>query len=170
MIPANKLGWMAGVVDLKGRVKMLNPPSRNRRPMLSVYVESREMAVIRELCSLTGTRPSVAPEKDAGAWDRKGCSQHCPEPHIHVNTTMPAVGRWHVTGAGAAIVLYNLLPFLLSDRGFTELMDKAISACPKSGQGRHAIDTTINRLEALSWEIPDGLRGDDEEPAQGEAA
>lgn len=166
MIPMNKLGWFAGVIDLKGRARAVNTPSR-KNPLLTLRVDSRELPIIRELCSLTGTRATFAPEKHAHEWQRKGCIEHCPEPHVHIDRTMPAMGTWHITGAGAAIVLYNLLPFLLSDRGFTELMDDALAVVPESGPGRHAIDLSIRRLKDLGWEIPPGLEREENDPDQG---
>lgn len=156
-IPMNKLGWFAGVVDLKGRVRNIKAPSR-KSPLLTLRVDSRELSVIRELCSLTGTRPSFKAEKQTDDWARKGCVEHCPEPHVHVERTFPAIGTWHITGTGAAVVLYNLIPFLLSDRGFAELMNDAIAEIPdRTRPGRHAIDMSIRRLKELGWEIPPQL-------------
>lgn len=150
------IGWMAGVVDSKARVKITHSQGR-KNPLLVLQVQSHELAVIRALCSLTGTQPRFSAEKQTGSWDRKSCIEHCPEPHVHVDRTIPAMGCWHVTGVGAAIVLYNLLPFLLSDRGFSELMRDAIAAIPESGQGRGAVDASIHRLRDLGWEVPPEL-------------
>lgn len=163
IIPPTKLGWLAGVLATRGKTKMVEAPSRAGKPFASLYVETGELMIVKELCRLTGTqgayRDSVLPVE----WDKRGCAEHCPEPHIHVEREIRQTGRWHVSGIGAAIVIYNVLPYLLEGQEFTErahgLMTAALDRAPKRyTRGRHAIEETIRRLESLGWMIPPGLK------------
>jgi hypothetical protein len=168
VITDKDLNWMAGIMDLKGKSKLVIAPSRNYRPLLVLYVESAQVLVIDELCKLTGTKGSDSLETEAGEWDKRGCSKHCPEAHIHVNKTLPATRRWSVTGASAAIVLHNVVPRLRNgsqQKTFQVLMHDGIRLAPKRGQGRGAVDATIKRLMVLGWLIPDELIDTGEEDA-----
>lgn len=158
-IPMHQLGWMAGVLDMKGVI--LSKKNKQRAtPQLVLAVESKQMNVIRELSRMTGTSPELQQAKKIEEWMRRGCTEHCPEQHIHVGhpdygKSMPAVARWTITGAAMAVVLYHTLPFIRNDKGFTEAMNNAFTDIVPSGQGRAAIDRALNRLKELDWEIPD---------------
>lgn len=159
-IPIQKLGWIAGVIDLKGRIVEKNNKARKTRQLVMV-VDTKELLVIRELCSLTGTKVELKGRQNVKEWMRRSCIEHCPEPHIHVpdegpeHGEMPAVARWTLTGAGAAVVLHNVLPFLLTDRPFQEMYEEILSTTPLVGQGSGATLAAINRLKSLGWEIPE---------------
>lgn len=159
MIPIPKLGWMAGVVDLKGR--LIYKKNRQRATaQVVLMVESKEFHVIRELGSLTGTRPERKQAQPLKEFMRKGCQEHCPESHVHVNDLgaereMPATARWTITGAGMVVVLDNLLPFLMIDRGYTEAMDLVRGLTVLEGQGSGAVLAALNRLHRLGWYLPE---------------
>ncbi len=94
-------------------------------------VDTKQMHIVRELSSLTGTRPELKNPQKLKDWMRRQCSEHCPDKHVHVgpygdDITMPATARWTVTGVACAIVLYNVLPFVISDKGFDELYQQAL--------------------------------------------
>lgn len=162
-IPIAQLGWMAGILDLKGSVIRKHNKQR-ATPQMVLIVESRHSTVIRQLSRMTGTAPEFQQEKPVEPWMRRGCAEHCPEQHVHVNyekSHMPAVARWTVTGVAMAIVLYNVLPFLHNDdKPFMEAMESALSQITPEGQGRAAIDRAIVRLKDLGWEIPDAVYPD----------
>lgn len=159
-IPTAQLGWMAGILDLKGSVIRKNNKQRSTTQMV-LMVESRHSTIIRQLSRMTGTAPEFQPEKPVEPWMRRGCIEHCPEQHVHMQyekSTMPAVARWTVTGVAMAIVLYNVLPFLHNDdKPFMEAMESALAQIVPDGQGRAAIDRAIVRLQDLGWEIPDSV-------------
>jgi hypothetical protein len=165
MIPVQTLGWMAGVLDLKGRVTRKGAKYR-KHPQITLYVETREMFIIRELGRMTGTKPELQNPQEMPEWMRKGCTEHCPDAHVHVErVNFPPVARWTISGAGAAVVLYNLLPYMVSDKGLEEVLVETLATIPPSGQGRSAVDQAVNRLEALGWEIPAGVRPVPDKPA-----
>lgn len=158
MIPANKLGWMAGVIDLKGAIVIKNNKQRVTQQIVLV-VNSRSVHIIRELCSFTGTNPKLYATKDMSKIMRRGCSDHCPEAHIHLQQDypqkMPTVARWTITGAGAGIVLYNVLPFLVDYKDYPELLKLIAENTPLDGQGAHAVSGQVKRLNSLGWDVPE---------------
>jgi hypothetical protein len=161
-IPMHQLGWMAGVLDMKGAI-FTKKNKQRATPQLVLAVESKQIQVIRELSRMTGTSPELQQGKKIEEWMRRGCTIHCPEQHIHVGSpghpdyakTMPPVARWTITGAAMAVVLYHTIPFIRNDKGFTEAMNNAFTDIVPSGQGRGAVDRALNRLKELDWEIPD---------------
>ncbi len=156
-IPVAQLGWLAGILDLKGSIIRKNNKQRASSQIV-LMVETRHSTIIRQLSRMTGTTPEFQPEKPVEPWMRRGCIEHCPEQHVHVayeKSMMPAVARWTVTGVALAIVLYNVLPFLHNDdKPFMEAMEMALGQIVPDGQGRAAIDRAIRRLQDLGWEIP----------------
>lgn len=165
-IPVHQLGWMAGVIDLKGSIVRKNNKKR-ATPQIVLMVETRHFFVIRELSRMTGTQPELQHEKHLKEFMRRGCIEHCPEQHVHSNiSTMPAIARWTVSGVAMAIVLYNLMPFLRSnDKGFEEAMQEAFHNLVMVGQGRPAIASAIQRLTDLGWDIPEAVYPDEMEIA-----
>lgn len=154
-IPVAQLGWMAGVLDLKGSI-IRKKNQQRRTPQFVLYVETKQHAVVQRLGSMVGTAPEKQPPKNLAEIFRRGCIEHCPEQHVHVSSPyeMPAVSRWTITGLPMAIVLFNVLPYLTTDKGWLDIMNEAMSYAPEGGQGRGAIDKAIRRLAALGWDIP----------------
>jgi hypothetical protein len=161
------LGWIAGTIDLKGTVVVKKNQDR-ATPQSVLLVESKELAVVRRLALYTGTAPEQqVHHKIKEEWNRRGCAEHCPEKHNHVQSVaMPPVARWQVTGSSLVVVLYNVLPYLTESakrERFKEDMELVASYIPVAGQGRAAIDKAIRRLAGLGWLIPPYLFRDDEE-------
>jgi hypothetical protein len=157
VIPVTKLGWLAGVVDLKGRL-VYKANSTRATPQVVLMVESKEHAIIKQLCSLTGTQVEQRTERPLKDFMRRGCAEHCPEAHVHLvneDATMPPISRWTVTGASMVVVLYNLLPFLTIDRGYVEAMKTAIESTALIGQGSGAVLKSLKRLYLLGWDMPE---------------
>lgn len=156
MIPVQDLGWMAGIIDLKGRLTIKNNKMRATRQIV-LAVESTEIAVVRRLGRLTGSRAEARPHSPLKDWMRRGCNDHCPEAHVHVTDTrvMPAALRWNLTGAPAAVVMSTLLPFLTVDKGFEEVIPEILSVTSLSGQGAHAVLSSLLRLRELGWDMPE---------------
>lgn len=158
MIPVPQLGWMAGVVDLKGRLIYKRNQQRATTQVV-LMVESKEFAVIKELSRLTGTRPEYKKEQPLKEFMRRGCAEHCPESHVHVNDygadrTMPAISRWTVTGAAMVVVLSNLMPYLQIDRGYSGAIEMVRQSTALEGQGSGAVFASLDRLHSLGWELP----------------
>lgn len=157
-IPVQDLGWMAGVIDLKGRLVRKNNKSRALgSAQLVLYVESKEFLVVRDLSRMTGTAPEMQNAKRLSDWLRHPCLEHCPEPHSHVRAEgleMPSVVRWTITGAGMAVVLYNLLPYMRNDRGFSEAMQEAFNQMVTEGRGSGTTLKSLARLHELGWDFP----------------
>ena len=150
--------WVAGVFDLKLLVIRKNNKTR-ATPQLVLAVETKNEEIVRGLSALTGTRPEVQRAKDTPGFMRKGCDEHCPHPHVHVNDrgyawSMPAVARWTITGAAAAVVLFNLLPYMRRPRNLPELMDEMFDYTRLHGQGWGATRASLQRLMKLGWAMP----------------
>jgi hypothetical protein len=155
-IPVNKLGWMAGIIDTRGRLIFKENKSRNT-PQVVLAAESKELAIIRALSEMTGTKPELQAPKPLKDFMRRNCSEHCPDAHVHVNDDreMPRVGRWTITGAGMVTVLDNLLPFLVVDRGYEDAIEMVRADTTVVGQGSGAVRASLMRLRDLGWELSD---------------
>ena len=156
MIPAPKLGWMAGIVDLKGRLVYKNYKTR-ATPQVVLTVESKEYPVIKALGVLTGTRAEYRRAQPLKEFMRRACADHCPEAHVHVadEREMPQVARWTITGAGMVVVLSNLMPYLTVDRGYEQAMEQVRQNTVLEGQGSGMVFMSLQRLQSLDWELPD---------------
>lgn len=158
MLPAVTLGWVAGIIDLKG--KLIYKANRTRAtPQVVLHVESKEFGIIRELGRLTGTRPDAKIQRPVKDFMRKGCLEHCPESHVHVNDIggereMPPVARWTVTGAGMVVVISNVLPFLHVDRDWEAAIETVRADTVLDGQGSGAVLASLYRLRNLGWDLP----------------
>lgn len=153
-LPASQLGWVAGVLDLRG--KILRKQNQQRAtPQIVIVVESSSVPVIRALSRLTGTAPDFRNQEELPhEWARRGCEEHCPDKHIHVSPNLPLTAKWTVTGAAAAVVLFNVLPFLMSDKGWDETFQECLDNVKLTGQGSGAVRKTLRRLEDLGWDLP----------------
>lgn len=156
MISDADLAWLAAILDLKGHIIRKNNKTR-RTPQLVLMVESAQLRVIERLCTLTGQ--SVEPIRHDGRrhgdWKQRGCSEHCPEAHVHhEGTAMPPIGRWTATGASAAIVLHNVIPFMVTDHGLEAMKDEILGNVVLSGRGSTSTIMAVRRLAALGWELP----------------
>lgn len=155
-IPVNRLGWMAGVIDLKG--KLLIKRNKQRATAQHVLVvQSKEAGVVSELSKMTGTKPEMVTTSPLPDFMRRNCSQHCPEAHVHVSetlTSMPQMGRWSCTGAAMVVVLDNLLPYLVVDRGWEEVIEKIEDTTTLSSHGSGAVLASLRRLRDLGWVLP----------------
>jgi hypothetical protein len=153
---------MAGIVDLKGR--LVYKHNQQRATLQAVLtVHSKKPAVIRALSDLTGTKPDMQKSKPLADFMRRGCGEHCPEPHVHVpgepsGTDMPPMGCWTITGAGLVVVLLELLPLLQVDRGWDLIIEDTIAATALEGRGSSQVLASLFRLKSLGWDIPEAFQ------------
>jgi hypothetical protein len=158
VIDDKALWWFAGVLDSGGSIIRKNNKMR-KTPQIVLIVESRHTEVINKLCALTGISPDVKPPRTTNDWARKGCTEHCPKPHVEVHIgeyirEMPSIARWAITGAGAAVVLYNLLPKMFADAAYANIVNEILDNTPLTGQGSGATVPQIKRLSELGWKLP----------------
>lgn len=153
-----KKAWAAGILDFQGHVQTKKNQQRAAgSQQIMIYVDTSIDEIVDRLGEMTGANVEMKVRHRVKAeWSRKGCAEHCPEEHIHVNEyQMPATGRWSVTGAAAAIVLWNLREYLSTER---EPWDWALSQCLSqlklTGQGSAAIIAAARRLHSLGWTLP----------------
>jgi len=156
-IPVAQLGWMAGIVDMKGRlIYKVNKQRADGSRQICLSVDCKEIHIIRKLGSMTGTNPDMIKAQAIPGFLRRGCNEHCPDSHIHVNdeVVMPRHARWTITGAGMVVVLNNLDPYLVIDRGYDDAVIQVIEQTPMTGQGAHAVHRSLSRLKELGWDLP----------------
>jgi hypothetical protein len=146
---------MAGVIETRGKIKHVKNALR-RSPQLVLQVQSRHITVVERLCALTGVRSRITESKTIEAGDRRGCIEHCPEPHVHMAAEMPRMAVWAITGVGASIVLHNLAPYMDPDLDLS-VIEEIIAAAPMEGRGAAAVADTTLRLVRLGWTLPDSL-------------
>lgn len=165
-IPVAQLGWMAGVIDLKGRVVTKKNKTRST-PQVVMYVETKESDIIKELARMTGLNPEMKRVPETATFYRRPCNAHCPDAHSCVDEStysFPQVARWTITGAVIAVVLSNLRPFLRTNRGYDELLLQIMGQASFSGRGMGATVKAIRRMEALGWDIPEEIAAEIAEP------
>jgi hypothetical protein len=151
------LGWVAGVFDLKALLYRKNNKTRVT-PQLVVLVDSRDPEIIATLAALTGCHPMTR-AKPVQEWMSRGCTEHCPEAHVHHEHkwSMPVTTRWSATGVSAAIILNDVLPYMRTDRGMTGARDEAIANTVLRGPGAGAVRAAARRLIGLGWQLPPQL-------------
>jgi hypothetical protein len=155
-------GYFAAIIDFQGHVvRRSNGHRAEGSEHVSLYVDTRIQEITSKLCAMTGTNPEPKANGHAALkveWLRRGCVEHCPEPHQHVgegDITMPPTVKWSATGCSAAIILWNLLPYMKTTR---EPWEWAMGICFAStrlhGRGSQAALTAIRRLHSLGWDLP----------------
>jgi hypothetical protein len=160
-LKVSDLAWMAAVIDVKGAVTVKRNTSR-RTPQVVLYVNTREARVARRLGALTGTEPE-AHEKQTAPFARRGCKEHCLVPHVHVHEDgeypwqMPEVTRWALTGAAMAVVLLNLEPYMATYSDYARDVETVLDNLVTGGQGFGMVRSSVERLRALGWRIPERI-------------
>jgi hypothetical protein len=126
---------------------------------LVLYVETKNYGIIQALSELTGTKPELHDAKGPKDWMRRGCAEHCPEKHVHANEMdskwrMPMISRWTASGAAAAVILWNTVPLMRTERGLRDEMYVMLDQSTTDGRGWGATRSAIRRLRDLGWELP----------------
>lgn len=173
MIPDYKLGWVAGVLDYKGTI-IRKSNQRRATPQLVLMVESTNVAVVAELSRLTGGEVEPKEDRTPKEWMSRGCKIHCPEAHVHHEGPgewhLPPMSRWTITGAGMAIVLHNVISYMVTDKGMQQALDQALANLVTSGRGVGAVRASVTRLAELGWDLPPKIKDKLREPVSAEAA
>ncbi len=130
-------------------------------PNLRITVRSKQQALVARLAEMAGTSTSSREGGVVDAIARRGCIEHCPEQHIHHETKMPTIFIWEINGVGAAIVLYNIVDIMVTDRDLlVGFMERTLDMAPAPGaRGAAMVLKTTLRLRALGWAIPEKLSG-----------
>lgn len=79
-------------------------------------------------------------------YTRHVCSEHCPEAHSPIESRSR---RWHLTGARATVVLWNLDPYLRNPEASREARRLVGVGLAAGYKGNVAVDLT-----RLGWELP----------------
>jgi hypothetical protein len=150
------LAWMAAVLDMKGRITVKQNKDR-RTPQVVLHVDTKESRVARRLALLTGVAPEPH-EKMVASFARRGCREHCLEPHVHVDGPgawqMPETTRWSLTGAAAALVLLGLRPYMVTYGDHAPAVTMILENLVTTGQGAGMVRASLERLQSLGWTVP----------------
>jgi len=163
MISEADKGWFAAILDFQGHVvRRSNGHRAEGSEHLTIYVDTKITPITLKMSAMTGTNPE--PKENGHAklkveWLRRRCAEHCPEAHEHVvaedEVNMPPTVKWSCSGASAAIILWNLRSYMVSEH---EPWDWAMGMCfastRLSGRGAQAALSAIRRLHLLGWELP----------------
>lgn len=158
MVTDQDKAWMAGVIDLKGRITKKVNRARNT-PQITLTVMSKALPVIRRLCELTGTSPEIHTARKLDLV-RRNCVEHCPDQHVHVSAydpLNPYAIKWTATGSAFLVVLHNLRPYLVVDHGYQEAETVLSANLALSGRGATAVFSSCNRMRTLGWALPDSI-------------
>jgi len=150
-----QLAWTAGVLDMRGKIQVKQNMMRATRQM-TLYVESGNLSVVRELGRLTGTVPE-ARKSAREVFHRRGCNEHCEDPHVEVLADVVPQAKWTVTGVALAVVVGSVEPYLREPLRFAEARDEVMEGLAVHGPGSGAIIKALTRLEELGWDVPPAL-------------
>lgn len=154
MITSRQKAWMAGVIETRGKIRFTNDPMRKTNQLV-LQVRTSTIPIVHRMCELTGVAYNHQNVKSIVVADRRPCIEHCTEAHSHVEAEIPEHAIWSISGAGAAIVLDNLVTSMMVNFVTCQVMaNNILSDLPKGGRGRFAVDQTIIRLKKLGWKIP----------------
>ena len=151
--------WVAAMLD--SRAHIIKKNNKDRAPgseQICLVVQTKHHEIAERLCAMTGTEPtgrSLPRPKQEHL--RRQCVEHCPEPHVHVDTLelMPLTTTWTVTGTSAAIVLWNVRKYMATSREpWDWAMSQAFKQMKVTGQGSAATLRATRRLHALGWDLP----------------
>jgi hypothetical protein len=162
MLDETRKGWMAGILDFQGHVvRKSNGQRAKGSQQVVIYVETASHPIVARLCELTGGNPEFkeqAPLREE--WLRRGCTEHCPEAHVHHRPVgMPEMARWTATGAAAAIILWNLQDYMVTeDEPWQWALSRCLGQVRLTGQGSGAVLAAARRLQSLGWELPPVMR------------
>lgn len=149
--------WMAGVVDLRGRIIYKSNKTRKWSDQVVLYVESVQLPIVNRLSAMTGGNPEMKARNRnrPDGWYRHGCDEHCPTAHVHVKgAEFSPAARWTISGSAMSVVLTSLMPYIIQDDGYTEAINYGFKHMKLWGQGAAATVTALRRLEGLGWPIP----------------
>lgn len=157
------LGWMAAVIDMKGHVIRKQNKTR-KTPQLVLTVDTKDRRIAVRLSRLTGTQPDMKTMAPVDKFLRRGCAEHCPEPHVHVlddqyPATPPTTTRWTLTGVAMAVVLANLEPYMSTYDEYSGYVDTIMAFAVTEGQGVGQVRASATRLKKLGWTIPPKIAG-----------
>ena len=171
MITETDKAWAAAIFDFQAHViRRSNGHRAEGSEHVTIYVDTKISQISLRLSEMTGTKPEPHSNGHADLkleWLRRGCAEHCPEAHVHLtaeDVNMPPTVKWSVSGAAAAIVLWNLYPYMATTKTAPdgtppkEPWDWAMAVCfastRLSGRGAAAALGAIRRLHALGWDLP----------------
>lgn len=162
VITLAEIGWVAGVIDLKGRIAVKRNATR-ATPQVILYVESKNHEVVRRLAHNTSMRPEPKTERPLKDFMRRACSTHCPADHVHVGSknieelSLPSLMRWTITGAGIVVLMHSVQELLTQENQikFSGLCAQIKASTPTTGPGSGAVLGTIRRLYFAGWPLPD---------------
>lgn len=142
------IAWLAAVLDTRGYLSD-RPTSAADRRLPTIAVSMRAIGpdvnpVVRQLCRMTAVEPLQLAKK----FNRSGCGQHCPEPHVHVTGLYH---RWIVGGVKAVVILRATMPYLLVQR------DEATRLLRQSGAGNWK-PLHVQAMANLGWPVDDVIQ------------
>jgi hypothetical protein len=156
MIFVGDKGWMAAIIDAKGRV-VTKSNRRRATPQYVLEVASKDDRITTRLGALTGTSPEANSITQFIDFNRRGCAVHCTDAHIHVewNDSEPVtITKWTISGAAMAVVLLALQPYLVTWDDYVPYVTRILETMTLTGQGSGATRAAILRLHGLGWPVP----------------
>ena len=156
-VTVTDMAWTAAVIDLKGAVSYKKNKMR-ATPQVVLRVDTKDGRVARRLAGLTGTYPEPHGGPLKEDFLRRGCSDHCPDAHVHYEWHMPETTRWSLTGISMAVVLLNTAPYMTTFDEYAGDVAGVIVSFAARGQGSGAVRASVSRLEQLGWKIPPEIR------------
>lgn len=130
-----QIAWCGGVIDAIGLVRTRQTEADSL--LAYVSVSTAQLPIANRLAALTGTKVTTV-RRD---YTRLGCSQHCEEPHLHVESV---TARWSLTRARALVFLSSIEPYLVFKLEDTRRVLEETKDAPRKG-------TTVSKMTQLGW-------------------
>ena len=152
MITEADLSWFAGVLDLRA-MAIQTKAKEGRKAKFELIVQVYDHRIMDRLRSLTGLAPGKPRVREPKEWMQRSCTEHCSQ--SHVSHSLRPQYQWQLRGISAAIVMYNVLPYMAhDDLGFAGIIGSIFLNTPLKGNTANAPRAAIKRLSQAGWEIP----------------
>ena len=155
--------WVAAMIDSRAHiVKKKNRDRAEGSEQICLTLQTKHHEIAQRLCAMTGTAPALLEQKKVSPeLMRRGCIEHCPQAHVHVDSlsALPMITTWTVTGTAAAVVLYNVRKYMVTSREpWDWAMEQSMRQMKVQGPGSGSTKQVATRLSALGWDLPPLMR------------
>lgn len=140
MLTDTDLAYIAGLIDVMGNVRVMETAEGTQLPLVSISCP--DAALLAYLGEVSDMQPFVT----VRTYDRHRCTEHCDEPHQHVESRSR---RWTVTGAKATMILAAVEPYLRFQK------DK-VAEVVALGMDAPRKKATSVKMTRLGWPMPEG--------------
>jgi hypothetical protein len=155
MISETAKAYLAGWLDFS----KANPTIFSGRGQIQIQVSTVNEDFARFVSSLVGLSVTTVSNKKIAGYDRRPCTDHCPNAHEHVPARiLNSTFRIGITGTKAYIFLCGISEYSFRWNSISPVMQEHLSIVRRfSNKGKAKVRLAIDAMKELGWEIPEEL-------------